>query len=374
MAALKKRELDAGWTSEVDMVDELTWCQMLGEFDDANIYQTWPYGAVISGRRNMGHIVLRKDGCAAAIAQIRIAKLPLLNIGIAYVRWGPLWRRKGAEHEVETFRQGIRALRNEYACRRGLVVRLLPVLFEDDPPVFSAILAEEGFSSAGVETRSRTILMDVRPSLQELRDGMRPHWKRELKLAERKALEIVEGVTDDLFERMIDIYREMVSRKQFIEGNDINQFRTMQAQLPEKLKMRIMLCRSEIGVCAGVVWTSIGKTSVYLFGATSNLGMKSNGSYLLHWKLLERLKEDGVTAHDLNGINPLRNPGTHKFKNDFAGKHGKEVTFLGQFESHANSVSHSCVKSAEALRAQYKNYKDAARASQGMKAAAEGSR
>ena len=367
MAMLRMRELDPDYTAEVDTVDEKTWCQILQEFDDASIYQTWPYAAVTSGRRNMSHLILRKDGDIFAVAQTRIASVPPIKVGIAYVRWGPLWRRRATEANVETFRQAIRALRNEYSCARGLVVRLFPIVYDDDPQCFSEILAEEGFSVTGTETRSRTILMDLSPPLEVLRQGMKPHWKRELKRAERNDLKVVEGSDDELFGTFIDIYKEMVSRKRFAEGNDINQFRLMQAQLPDNLKMKIMLCRSSTGVCAGLVCSTIGKAAVYLFGATSNIGMKSNGSYLLQWKLIEKLKKDGCAVYDLNGINPARNPGTHKFKCDLAGKHGKDVYFMGRFDSHAGVLSHSCVKYAEMLRAIYRRFRDLPNIARGLK-------
>lgn len=353
MLDLKPRELDSGYASEVDTVDERTWCQLLGRFADANIYQTWSYDEVRCGRQNISHLLLRNKGEIVAIAQSRIVVLPLVSIGMAYVRWGPLWRLRQTKADVEVFCQVIRALRNEYACRRGLVVRLFPVLFETDSPCFGAILKEEGFSTIGEQPRSRTILMDITPSLKDLYEGMRPHWKRELKIAERKGLEIVEGTGDELFESVIQIHQEMVSRKKFVEGNDINQFRLMQARLPEPFKMRVMLCRSSAGVCAGLIWSAIGSTAIYLFGATSNIGMKANGSYLLHRKLLEQLKKDSCTVYDLNGINPESNPGTYKFKNDLAGKHGKDACFLGRFESYDNGVSYLCIKWVERLGAFY---------------------
>src|SRR5436189_1342 len=83
--------------------------------------------------------------------------------------------------------------------------------------------------------------------------------------------------------------------------------------------MKIMLCKSGDEHCAGLVCSAIGKTAIYLFGATSNAGMKSRGSYLLHWKLIEWLKQNRFSVYDLHGINPVRNPGTYKFKNDLAG-------------------------------------------------------
>jgi hypothetical protein len=358
MPIMKVRPLDPGYTSAVDTVDEKTWCQLLQDFDDANIYQTWSYGAVISGRRNMSHLILKKDHEIVAMAQARIVKLPLINAGVAYIRWGPLWRHRATVENVGIFRQAIRALRNEFSCNRRLVLRLFPIIYDDAPPCFSAILAEEGFSSVGTETRSRTILMDLRPSLEVLRQGMNAHWKRELKLAERKGLELVEGEEDELFATFLGIYKEMVSRKQFVEGNDINQFRLMQAQLPEKLKMKIMLCKSGEGICAGLVCSSIGESAIYLFGATSNIGLKSNGSYLLHWKLIEDLKRDGCVVYNLNGINPTRNPGTYKFKNDLAGKHGKDIYFLGRFDSHVSVFSHLCVRWGEILREIYRTSRE----------------
>ena len=76
---VKMRALGPGYTAEVDTVNEQRWCQMLQEFDDANIYQSWPYAAVISGRRYMSHLILRKNGDITAVAQARIAKLPFIE-------------------------------------------------------------------------------------------------------------------------------------------------------------------------------------------------------------------------------------------------------------------------------------------------------
>lgn len=346
----KVRALDPGYTAEVDTVDEQAWSTFLQTFDDANIYQTWPYAAVVSGQHKMSHLILRKDGRVVAIAQVRIARLPVIPAGIAYVLWGPLWKLAGEKPSSAIFRQALRALRNEFACKLGLVLRLYPLLFDKDSSEFGAILTDEGFASVASDTRSRTILMDLSPSIDELRDGMMAHWKRELKVAERNGLEIVEGTDEELFDTFIKMYREMVSRKGFIEPNDINQFRLIQTLLPEPLKMRVMLCRSGQLVCAGVICSVIGNTAVYLFGATSNAGMKSRGSYALQWRFIEELKRRGTSFYDLNGINPVKNPGTYKFKNDLAGRNALDVSFIGRFESRGSFGSEMFVWGGEALR------------------------
>ncbi len=354
------RTLDAGYASDVDTTDEAQWYRLLADFDDANIFQTWAYGTVMSGRGNLSHLVLRYDGVPASIAQARIAKVPGIGLGIAYVRWGPVWRRRGADASADTLRQVLRALRNEYACRRGLVVRILPVLFDIDASLYEPILAAEGFTALTGEVPSRTILMDLRAPLEELHRGIRPHFKRELKRAERMGLDVLEGAGGDLFDALIAAHREMVGRKQFVEGSDIRRFRSVQELLPDAVKMRIMIARSEAGVCSGLVCSAVGTTAVYLFGATSNLGLKSNGSYLLQWKLIDRLKSEGCAIYDLHGVNPERNPGTYGFKRDLSGDHGREVAFLGSFEAHVGWLGHRSVQFAERLRRRLRAFKETA--------------
>jgi lipid II:glycine glycyltransferase (peptidoglycan interpeptide bridge formation enzyme) len=367
MASQKITALRGGYSWEADTLDERAWGELLQEFEDANIYQSWPFAAVTSGHRSMSHVLLRKDGEIVAAALARTAKVPWLPAGIAYIRWGPVWRRTAKEANPEDFRQMVRALRNEYACKRGLVLRLFPFINDQDPPEFSSILAEEGFASLAKESRSRTILMDLKPSLQELREGLSGNWKRNLKQAERNALEVVEGTQKELFAQFIAIYKEMVARKKFSEPNDINQFKLIQSQLLEKHKMRILLGREGNDICCGAICSAMGNTAIYLFGATSESGLKKSGSYLLQWKLLEHLKQSGITIYNLHGINPLTNPGTYKFKSDLAGKHGQDVFLLGRFDAHASSFSSSCVQWGEALRATYRSLKGRTRNMRGLK-------
>lgn len=350
MAMRRTRDLSRGFTTEVDQVDEQTWYQFLREFEDASIFQTWAWGAVTSGRRNLSHLVVRKDGSVVAVAQAKIMKIPFVKVGVAYVRWGPLWRLRGTEPDVEAFRQVLRALRNEYVCRRRLVLRLFPSFFDDNALHLSEILEEEGFASPRNKVQNRTILMDVEPSLNALRAGMSSHSRRQLRTAEKAGLEVLEGSGDELFASFLNIYKEMISRKRFVPGADADQFRLIQSRLPEDLKMKIKLCRSEEGVCAGLICSAIGRSAIYLFGATSNAGQKWRGSYLLQWKFIEDLKQLGVSVYNLYGIDPKKNPGTYRFKNELSGKNGKEVSYLGRFDSYVGFLDHSCLEIGEKLK------------------------
>jgi len=357
MADGKMRALDPGYTSEIDCTDEQAWAGILQDFDDANIYQTWSYGEVMNGTRNSSHLTLKRNGQIIAAAQVRIAKIPFLRVGIAYVRWGPLWRHSASRADTVTFGQVLRALRNEYVCKRGLILRIFPILFSDDASLFSEILTHEGFLALEDDLPGRTILVDLNHSLDEFRDGLGRNWKRNLKVAEGKTLEILEGSGDELFESFIEIYEDMVSRKKFPKPNDINQYKVVQARSSEKFKMKIMICKSEGRPCAGLIWSELGKMGIELFAATNGVGTKTKGSFLLRWKLVEVLKNRNIAIYNLNGINPVKNPGGYKFKTELAGKNGKDVFYLGKFDSSTGVLNRFCVERAESLRKSFQSLK-----------------
>ena len=81
----------------VDQATEGEWNKLVSLFADASVYQAWAYGEVHWGRSQLSHLVLTQNGAAAAAAQVRIVRLPVLGKGVAYVRWGPLCCRRGGE-------------------------------------------------------------------------------------------------------------------------------------------------------------------------------------------------------------------------------------------------------------------------------------
>jgi lipid II:glycine glycyltransferase (peptidoglycan interpeptide bridge formation enzyme) len=345
------------YSIEVDTVNKITWHEIINNFSDANIFQTWSHDEIRFGRKRISHLILKKDGQIVAAAQVRIVKIPFTAIGIAYVFWGPLWKLKESDVNTDIFTQAIRALKSEYAQRRGLLLRINPLLFNDESDVFLPILKNEGFALLQKETPSRTLLVNLSPDLDILRKGLDQKWRNCLNRAMKNDLELLEGDSDEMFAMFIGLYEELIERKKFDESIDINEFRLMQKDLPAEHKMRIILCRFEGNVCVGAVFSSIGNTGLYLFGATNQAGMKSNGSYLIQWKYMEWLKQHRFDCYNLHGINPVTNPGTYKFKAGLCGKNGKDVYFLGKFDFCENKLCEIAIKSGETLLASYKKNK-----------------
>jgi lipid II:glycine glycyltransferase (peptidoglycan interpeptide bridge formation enzyme) len=135
------------------------------------------------------------------------------------------------------------------------------------------------------------------------------------------------------------IYSEMAKRKSLSAESDIQVYRATQRDLPVGEKMRVILCRAGGQTVAGALFSALGDTAVDLLRATSDLGVKSYGSYLVQWKVIEYAKQKGCHWYNLNGVDPLTNPGGYQFKSQLGGKHGNDVFFLGPYDSHPNAVT-----------------------------------
>ena len=135
------------FTALVDHVTEAEWNSLLDRFADASIYQTWAYGAVSWGESQLSHLVLLRDGAPVAIAQLRIVRVPVIGSGIAYVRWGPVFRPKDSQCDPAVWHAATEALIEEYVRRRGLTLRVLPFVFRQDAvaPAIESICSDAGF-------------------------------------------------------------------------------------------------------------------------------------------------------------------------------------------------------------------------------------
>ncbi|TFG65329.1 MAG: peptidoglycan bridge formation glycyltransferase FemA/FemB family protein [Spirochaetales bacterium] len=90
------------------------------------------------------------------------------------------------------------------------------------------------------------------------------------------------------------------------------------------VRVRLFLADIEGRTEAGIMTAQTGKTSVYLYGASSNSRREYMPSYALQWQALRAAKETGALQYDMFGIPPVRDPdhpmaGLRRFKTGFGG-------------------------------------------------------
>ncbi len=330
----------SNWHVEVDLVTPAQWSQMLDQFDDANIYQTPAYGGVRWGEKNLSHLVLRRDGEVLGMAQLRIVRPTPLKFGIAYLRWGPLWERRGQVLDPEVPTRMARALEEEYVDKRRLFLRILPNAFIGSARadvVGSAFVSftQEPLTSANTY---RTFVLDLAPPLEELRKTLDKKWRNQLSRSEKNNLEISEGNGCEEYRTFSLIYDQLLKRKSFETTVDAEEFARIQEALGESHRMRVLICKDQGRPVAGLVASAMGDSAVYLLGATSDDGLNSKGAYLLQWTLIKWLKEKGVRWYDLGGIDPEKNPGVYHFKRGFSGMDVCQLNPLAKCESVVSSA------------------------------------
>src|SRR5215469_3601062 len=185
----------SNWQVEVDSATSIEWSQLLDLFDDANIYQTSAYGGVRWGERNLSRIVLKRSGRAVAIAQLRILRPTPLKFGIAYLRWGPLWERRDIPFDPEVPRRMASAIEEEYVTRRKLYLQVVPNAFVGSR---RAAMMHSAFCTFRLEPLNaenvyRTFVLDLTPSLDELRKRLNQKWRNQLSAAEKSKVEVISG-------------------------------------------------------------------------------------------------------------------------------------------------------------------------------------
>lgn len=334
---------NSGYNATFDSIGEYDWTRLLCEFDNAHIYQSWTYGKIHFKKGTLHHCVAFKDGAPIAIAQISIMHFPLG--GIAYCFWGPLWKKD--ENAPANTRFIINAMVNEYVKKHGLILRIRSNAVKGIDDCFAQLLIDEGFKPCAHLPPYRSILVDLRRSEEQMRKEIAKKWRQSLNKAERQEVKILSGTGEDLMQHFVTLYDEMKIRKRFSSGVDIREFCRIQNELPDRLKTRIMVCLHQDKPVSATIGSLIGKIGIGLLSATNLKGRELNASYLLQWKELLWMREQGATTYDLNGINPQKNPGVYNFK---AGLSSNEIESIGTFDAFGNRVIYLLSSFLEKLR------------------------
>ena len=328
------KPLDEGYSWEVDRIAKHSWHMLLLGFDDATFYQTWSYGERLWSNKGLSHGILRYNDNVVSAAQLRVMKLPGLKTGAAYLNWGPLWESRDRARNQTHLGNVIRALRNEYVEKRGLILRVLPRFSSDaEHLAIKNLFTEEGYSFSA--DSSGTFIVNLAPTIDEIRSNLHKSWKQSLKNAEKQGLIVREASTQELYDVALNIFVQMKKRKQFA-GHLQKELFAIQNDLPVELKLRILICYHADEALAVLGWSNIGKTAIPLIAATGNKGLQLKASFFLWWEMIKHCKAQGFQYCDTAGVHEKRNPGGYFFKKGLAGKDAKETSYLGQFDAYRN--------------------------------------
>jgi hypothetical protein len=320
-------------TMEVDRTADGAWDRIVAGFADANYDQTSAYTDTRWGRERISTLVLREGGRPVACARVVIVRPPLLRAGLAYVKFGPLWRSTHAPADPMILRRMIAALVDEYCGRRGHRLTVLP-----RPSPDHNALEEQVLRTSGLQPRASLdplrYLVDVSLAPEEQLASLGQKWRYNLRKAMQAGLEIALADLDNGVDEFAAMHRAMVARKRFSTRDAVDlSLRAMAAGLPASLRPTIVFARKDGRALAGAVVGLTGDLPVYLFGASRDEALHLNAGYLLQWWIVNWLRDVGQRWYDLGG--GAMDARLEQFKRGLVGKAGHMLAMPGEHDAWA---------------------------------------
>lgn len=227
-----------------------------------------------------------------------------------------LWARNGPVWFVEPTPQREQALRDALGAHirgrdRGMAFMRLHARHR----------STDTFELLQTMTYDRTVIVDLEPSEDEILAQMRQRGRRCIRKGMRdETLQFTEetGLCREDFDRLYDVLIETAQRDGFgIAPSDLY-WQMLQALGPQHCRMFVV--RRDGRPLAWAIVTVYRDAAVYYYGASSAEGRRAWAADLLHWRIMQQLRTEGVRSYDLMGIDSDRAPalkGVAEFKLKF---------------------------------------------------------
>jgi len=180
------------------------------------------------------------------------------------------------------------------------------------------------FKTLDVEP-SKTLILDLKKSESELLNDMRQKTRYNIKLAEKKGVElVVAGV--NRFEDFWQLSNQTSERDNFrLHGREYY----YQMIKTNSNVIKLFFIEYKKRFIATGIFSFFGNTAVYLHGASANFDRNVMAPFFLHWQCIKLAKRQGCCYYDFNGIDETKWQGVTRFKKGF---NGNIIDYPGTFD------------------------------------------
>jgi len=329
-------------------LDACVWDRFVAQDPQGRLLQTWAWGEL---KERFGwapvRVAIERDGALVAGAQVLFRRLGPLTL--AYAPKGPVL----LDDDPPIARALWQGLRQLARPRRAVALKLEPD-WPDEEAERHAWLRGCGFApSAQTIQPRRTIIVSLAGSEDDLLARMKPKWRYNTRLANRKGVAVAAGGSADVaaFHALMQVTGE---RDAF--GVHSAAYYRAALELLAPLGRACLLMASYKGQpLAGLMAMQFNGRAYYMYGASSNEQRNLMPNHLLQWRAMQWARAAGCRAYDLWGIPDVdEDPetaslaGVQRFK---AGFGGKEVRFVGAYDQVYRPLLYRGVELAWRLRA-----------------------
>jgi lipid II:glycine glycyltransferase (peptidoglycan interpeptide bridge formation enzyme) len=281
-----------------------------------------------------------EHGEICAGAQVLLRRI-LPGLVVAYVPRGPVL----ADADF------LRALRNRAADSSPFLFKLEPDWLEGDER--TSLLRPAGWlpSDETIQPRA-SIRIDLTHSLDDILGSMKPKWRYNIRLAEKKGVTVREAARAEL-DRFYELMQVTASRDKF-PIHPPAYYRAAFDLLVDHDHARLLTAEYQGQNIAMILVTFFGHEAIYLYGASANEQRNVMPNHALHWAAIKLAKERGCRQYDLWGVpenadsGDDRLPGSlYQFKQGFG---GTVVSYTGAFDLIAGPLRYRLYRLARRIR------------------------
>ena len=295
-----------------EIQDPQTWDQALRRLPNPHALQSWAWGDFKARHGwQATRLLFEQDGRPVAAGSVLQRQLPRLPLSILYVPKGPVLDWQDPDRALYV----LGALEHLARQRRAILLKIDPdVYYPEDPdqedqyaavrpynaPEIARTLERRGwrFSDDQIQFRN-TVLLDLRPSEEDLLAQMKQKTRYNVRLASRRGVTIREGDRNDLglFYRL---YAETSQRDGFLIRPAAYYHDAWETFLSAGAA-KLFLAEFQDEVLAGLLIFTFGPTAWYMYGASSDRYRKHMPNQLLQWEAMRQAKAAGCLLYDLWG-------------------------------------------------------------------------
>ncbi len=279
-------EADAEWDAFVEnhphgsLLQTTSWARLKGRFGWQS-HRVW----------------MRQEGKLIAGAQILYRTAFMRMIKFAYVPHGPLldWRN---EEQTAVLLNEIDHSAYE---RNASILKMEPRIWQDAYPDWEEICQTHNLiPNSDTIQPPQTIVVDIRPSLDDILSKMKSKTRYNIRLAAKKEVTVRQGTAAD-----IPTYSKLMRITGQRDGFGVHSpdyYRSAYEIMEPQGQLALFIAEFEGQALAAIFVSKCGQTASYLYGASSNEERKRMPTYALQWAAMQWGKEQGCHWYDLWGI------------------------------------------------------------------------
>ncbi len=286
-------------------------------------------------------VSLEKSGDLDATALVLRRAIPRTGRTFFYLPRGPIldWQRPGAAEAM------VARLRELAGPHKAVFIKIDPTV-PDETPGVKEKLAALGFTPSpdasghfgGTQPRCN-MKLSLEGSLDDIQARFHQKWRYNIRLAQKKGVEVRSDTSRDDLEIFHSIYRTTANRNEFT-GRPLSYFQKMWNALYAAGLMKLFLTLHDGKPLSGAICFLLPPQCWYVYGASSNESRNLMPNHLMQWTMIQWAKENGCNLYDFRGVPdpsqseiPPAEEGLVRFKTGFG---AEMVRYVGEYDLPLN--------------------------------------